>query len=238
MAEFVVIVVGVLVALALDSWVSDRSERRMEREYLARLLDDVVQNVEELRYIGVRSTDTRVHADSLLQPEFIRAAADARLTAAAIIAGNDRRPDLAQSTYRELLASGRISLVTSARVRRALGEYDRAVTESGGFWDQTPAVFTPWVTGRLPNRVVLAFLDACTTGGINEVLLDPPCQFDLGDWSASDLRAELTEEPTRRLLRRQVNRAGIASILAGGFMLDAALALQDALEGEVGAPGG
>jgi hypothetical protein len=40
-AEFLVIVVGVLVALGVDSWAGDRADRVLEREYLHRLLDDV-----------------------------------------------------------------------------------------------------------------------------------------------------------------------------------------------------
>jgi hypothetical protein len=41
LVEFTVIVVGVLVALAVDQWAEDRSERELERSYLARLIEDL-----------------------------------------------------------------------------------------------------------------------------------------------------------------------------------------------------
>ena len=39
--EFVVIVLGILAALAVDSWSKDREDRQLEREYLSRIKDDL-----------------------------------------------------------------------------------------------------------------------------------------------------------------------------------------------------
>jgi hypothetical protein len=47
----VVIVVGVLVALGVESWAQDRRDRAQETEYLARLLDDVRFDLEELALV-------------------------------------------------------------------------------------------------------------------------------------------------------------------------------------------
>ena len=41
LAEFALIVLGVFVALAANSWWDERSERRLERVYLTQLLADV-----------------------------------------------------------------------------------------------------------------------------------------------------------------------------------------------------
>lgn len=47
--EFVLIVSSVLVALAVDQYVETRKERSLERQYLSRLLDDVVATAESLQ---------------------------------------------------------------------------------------------------------------------------------------------------------------------------------------------
>ena len=47
-AEFVVIVVGVLVALSVDSWVADRQQARLEEAFLGQLHDDLTRAHEQI----------------------------------------------------------------------------------------------------------------------------------------------------------------------------------------------
>lgn len=46
--EFVLIIAGILAALAIDGWASERTERKSERAYLAALVADLHQFEEEL----------------------------------------------------------------------------------------------------------------------------------------------------------------------------------------------
>lgn len=48
LAEFSVIVLGVLVALGVDSWVERRADQAAEREALEGLRDDLILNIEDL----------------------------------------------------------------------------------------------------------------------------------------------------------------------------------------------
>ena len=50
-AEFVVIVIGVLVALGVDQWIDALDDRAREREYTVRLRGDLVADT--LRFAGV-----------------------------------------------------------------------------------------------------------------------------------------------------------------------------------------
>jgi hypothetical protein len=135
-AEFTVIVVGILVALLVDGWVTAAADRRLEREYLGRLEQEVGDHMEELRYISQVSAAASAYVDSLLLPSFVDSVDDSRLVTAVAWAGNGRRPDLARSTFEELVSSGRLRVIRSSAVRVALAEYDRILTESVGYWDQ------------------------------------------------------------------------------------------------------
>jgi hypothetical protein len=52
--EFLVIVVGVLVALAVDDWVQDRSDRKLEVHLLERLAEDLVADAADLAIAQVQ----------------------------------------------------------------------------------------------------------------------------------------------------------------------------------------
>jgi hypothetical protein len=68
-AEFLVIVVGVLVALGVDQWVQDRQDRALEAEYLERLLADVRYDLDELAFILERSATSVGHAMLVLDAD-------------------------------------------------------------------------------------------------------------------------------------------------------------------------
>jgi hypothetical protein len=227
--EFVVIVLGVLVALGVDSWVSSRDDRAQEREYLARLLDDVRYDLAEIDYVSDVTAAGLAYADSLLlhqpglsDPEW--------LAGAVLIAANARVPDLSRNTLREMINSGRIGLVRSTEVRRALADYDRTVTEQEGYWSITGESFSDWAAARVPYHVVAALDEAC-----GDMPDDPngrrvltACPFDLGGWSAEALRRDLATENARQLLTYYTNRHGrgltiLAQLSAAAHTLESVL---------------
>ena len=57
--EFLIIVTGVLVALAVDEWRQERAEMRELNQHLASLLDEVEQNMGTLEYIRVSLTQVK-----------------------------------------------------------------------------------------------------------------------------------------------------------------------------------
>ncbi len=238
LAEFTVIVVGILVALFVDSWVSSASDRRFEQEYLGRLQQEVRYHIEELAYISSVSEQATAYVDSLLHPGFVDTIDDTRLVTALMRAGNQRAPDLVRSTFQELVSSGRLRVIRSSEVRVALAEYDRVVAESLGFWDNVRPAFADWVTERIPPEVSGSWYEDCTTGGLNEVVNPEPCEMDLYGWPTGSVREEVAAEVTQRALRLHRRRVSGGAFIAGGVLLPAAEKLRQALEDEVSRLGG
>lgn len=135
--EFVVIVLGVLTALAADQWVSGRSDRTLEQEYVERLLDDVRADRRENSFIREVLADGDAASRQLLdliEAERVGDTKAVSLNRLVLTAARRRRPDYARATYRELVNSGRVGLVRAADVRAALAVYERTVLEYDGFW--------------------------------------------------------------------------------------------------------
>ncbi len=210
-AEFMVIVVGVLVALGVDSWASAQADRALEREYLLRLLDDVRYDHAELDFVRAVTVSGLIYADSLLlEPE----AWDEpdHLIGAILIAANARTPDLSRNTLRELVSSGRIALLRSAEVRIALAEYDRTVAEQEGYWTIVSYGLSDWADSNIPHRVQVAFDAACGDDpddpGWSHMRV--ACPFDLKGWSADALREGFETEEARLMLTLYTSRHGRA----------------------------
>lgn len=68
-AEFLVVVTGVLVALALGAWWQDRENRRLERSYLRQLAADLARN-EQLARSTAEASGRRILAGTRLQEAF------------------------------------------------------------------------------------------------------------------------------------------------------------------------
>ncbi|MDH3914682.1 MAG: hypothetical protein OEU49_00455 [Chromatiales bacterium] len=99
--EFLVIVTGVLVALAVDEWRQERAEIRELNQHLISLLDEVESNLESITYIRVSLTQVKIpgletviaHLESGETTvddadEFLKAFADSTLLAVSWFARN------------------------------------------------------------------------------------------------------------------------------------------------------
>lgn len=203
-AEFVVVVVGVLVALGVDSIVSWTHDRELEREYLERLLQDVDYDLGELAFVEMVAAAAEAYADSLMMPAVPDRWNDAHLAGAVALASNSRQADLSRGTFQELVTSGRIGLIRSQELRTELANYDRLFRELVGFWDRAVPDFQTWVRSRIPNRVTRAFSSTC--GKPDTFTISDPtrvCPFATDGWSAAGLRSELGTDEARRLLYLQ-----------------------------------
>ncbi len=160
-AEFLVITIGVLGALAADQWAQDREDRALESEYLDRLRTDARYDREEIEFVVAVSRSGLEAVDSLLDPTFSERASDDALLSAALLAAMARQVDLSRGTWEELVASGRIALLKEPEVRLALAEYARFVAETAGFWEYTDDDLWAWVVRRVPGEVLDAWGTVC-----------------------------------------------------------------------------
>ncbi|MDX1625287.1 MAG: hypothetical protein R3323_02130 [Wenzhouxiangellaceae bacterium] len=124
--EFVIVAAGILFALQVDQWSQDRSQRTLEREYLARLVEDL--EIERAHMAAtLRSNDNRIDAVRRLEafarnPEL--AAETPSVVPWAIETVSWRAfPNINAFVFRELQSTGRLTLIRSVGLRRALAEH-------------------------------------------------------------------------------------------------------------------
>lgn len=234
--EFLVIVVGVLVALAVDSWVGAAADRRLEREYLERLLVDVESDLVQYDFVADVSAAGTAYVDSLLSPGLITELEPDRLVGAVFVASRERHPNPVRPTFQELVSSGRIGVIRSRRVRTALVEYEEAITQTERFWDELSSPLGAWVRSRVPPPIERAWANACgevrpVADRIAQAMV--ACRFDLGDWDAAELRRDLQTSEARSHLTNHWWRHYYGRGIVGAVR-EAALDLRTALKTELG----
>ncbi|MEJ2127958.1 MAG: DUF6090 family protein [Woeseiaceae bacterium] len=162
--EFVVIVLGILAALAVDSWSEDRNNHALEQEYLARIKEDLEWDLLELdeamraSILQARSATTLLHEldDPLadLVPRFgvdrleaidftIPANEEFDVSLARLVwwVARDRTFVPRRGTYDELLATGRIIVIADSELRASvIGHYALMEDRVAGLaeWSQAP----------------------------------------------------------------------------------------------------
>lgn len=117
--ELALIVVGILIALGVDSWIDDRRDARTERQYLEQLTHDLDRDLvvleEAQRFEQAQVENAAVAYRALRQgvaPEQREA------VAAALGALTSRRTlRLGRATYTDLLSTGNLRLIRNAGLR-------------------------------------------------------------------------------------------------------------------------
>ena len=155
-AEFVVIVLGVLAALAVESWSEDREDRVLEELYLSRLQVDLRNDLEQIgrarwaSFAQARATTTLLFSldDPLASevPTFTESAESIDFTVPATKVISDttmgelvwmakrfRALVPSQSTYQEMLATGRFQVINDDLLRASVIEYYSLATDGGDF---------------------------------------------------------------------------------------------------------
>lgn len=117
--ELLLLVVGILVALAIDGWMEDRRDARTERLYLERLVRDFDQDREVLEEFV--EFEERQAADAVLAYRSLcegTEVADREAVARALDHLTTRRTiRLARATYSDMLATGNLRLMRDAGLR-------------------------------------------------------------------------------------------------------------------------
>lgn len=129
-AEFVVIVAGVLVALAADAAWDVRTERRQEEGYYRALARDLESDTTEyaiaLRMTG-RSLETARYVRSVILGDTVSAARP--LSQSLYYASWVNYPDWSSGTMEELYSAGTIRLIRDRPIKEALHSYRALVSE-------------------------------------------------------------------------------------------------------------
>lgn len=129
-AEFLVIVVGVLVALAVDEWRSDLNDARLRDELLVGVVADLTADSSHIAMVVpemVRNRELLLELDSLVLMQ------SAPTDTARLIAAIDAMailwvPQLTRTTFDHMVSSGALSLLDH-ELRRELQRHDAWTTQ-------------------------------------------------------------------------------------------------------------
>jgi hypothetical protein len=121
--EFFLVVLGVLAALMVDTWIEQRNDDKLRQEYLVRLTGDLEADRRSLEYRI--SFFTSVHAFGLQTLEKLRS--DGPVDQDAILATYYASENFEfwpiRNTYEDLQSTGNIRLLDDIELRLALASY-------------------------------------------------------------------------------------------------------------------
>jgi hypothetical protein len=135
--ELLIVTVGVLIALALDSWNDARLERRVEDEVLEWLISDLESDTAMFAWWSENVLEKLAALDQVftILGEPNSPVQDSLAFLNAIGTGSYfswSQPSVRRTTFDELVGSGKLGLIDDLRVRRRIIEYYYLVDDSRG----------------------------------------------------------------------------------------------------------
>ncbi len=238
--EFLVIALGVLAALFVDTWVEDRENEERAEIYRQRLITDIRRDIANLDavieyYSSVRDYGLVTLAD--LEGE--KPLDEFTLMYAAFNAAEEWAFVLEFSTYNDLQSTGGLALLDDVQLRIDLADYHRIGKSRENVWN-LPRDYRAAARGIIPNAVQAAIHESCNdqsdvgallraarlSGAQPSANIEPltgsaiaegTCGLDPADFNlekaARQLRSD-TEIP--RLLRYRISQLRVATVLFDG----------------------
>jgi hypothetical protein len=142
-AELVLIVAGVLIALAIDEWVNDARDRRTETLYLqllARDIDEIRQRLDEQLAFEQDKVDTSSRAYAALSLADPKQKQD-ELGRLLGTLGTRKTLSLTSATYKEMVDSGQLQLIDNPELRDTIIRYFTRMELIERIVDKNNAVF-------------------------------------------------------------------------------------------------
>lgn len=208
-AEFAVITLGVLVALGVESWRDDLAEREFEREFLEHIRSEFHLDSSRIATAIKARPIQQSHIDvALMVLDEGGTSTEADLLSVFMASRSVWSRQIGE-TFREVLGTGRLRLVTNANLRtRLIGFYS---------WLGVAIVTAPGLRDRMPYRDIVRgeifpglqrALRAC--GGEQARILSLPdtnmvaaCDYGAGEDEVVSILGRLRAKPeTLRALRR------------------------------------
>ena len=212
--EFVLVVLGVLVALMVDTWIDQRNDDNLRQEYLVSLTDDLKADQQSLEYhisfftsVYSLGLETR---DNLRSDEPVNQ--DALL--AAYYASENWNSVPVKTTYEDLQSTGNIRLLGDLDLRLALAAYH---TRANADAVSLPQKYREIVRGIIPMNIQAAIRKHCPTlddSGENPSGF-PPCMLpDLNESEVNDVFASIRAYPgIFEILTYHVSQVDVAVFL-------------------------
>jgi len=208
-AEFSVIVIGVLVALGVESWREDVADRALELEYLERLKNDFHDDAERITRAIDATTIQQSHIDAALKVLQDESANTEGNLLSVFLASRSIWSREIGATFQELFGTGQLRLVRNPDLRIQLVDFysylSIAIVAAPGLNDRIP--YRDIVRGEIPPRLQEA-IRGC--GGAQARILALPdtnmvtnCGFGSSEDEAKVILGRIRSNPeTVRALRR------------------------------------
>lgn len=217
-AEFVLVVAGVLVALAVDTALENRRDKTLRDEYIERIKSDVEDDWQALAYrldffAEVQKFSQQFHdwldADTPLDQDIVLAA----FYSAEVwpFVAND-------STYQDLLSTGNIRLLDDIDLRTSLADYHARATTARSGWTPTEH-YRQIIRGVIPSNIQDMMRESCPTltrlDGVPTGF--PPCDLGAVDYAPLEklFAALKTDQDFRRKLTYRHSELGVVIYLLG-----------------------
>ena len=124
--EIVLVVIGILIALSINSWNEEIKNKRSEIHYLNRIANDLENDISEFELTKetAKKRNERVLflLDALKDVELVQKSPDYFVTSI-VIAGYSHRPSISNHSFEELKSSGRLSLIQNEELRVSITKY-------------------------------------------------------------------------------------------------------------------
>lgn len=184
-AEFLLIVVGVLVALALEAAWQNRQDEALHLEYLSRIKEDITFDQQALAYRIEFFTDVIRFSDQVLDWTSSDAPVDEKLVLATFYAA-EKLPFIPNSsTYSDLQSTGNIRLITNIDLRTSLVRYQNRADTTESAWNPSDD-YRSIIRGIIPIDVQDRIRERCPTTDARDVVPTgfPTCSLGEINYSA------------------------------------------------------
>lgn len=195
-AEFFLIVIGVLAALAADTAFENRRDNEFKDEYLARIEADMRSDAEAIKYRITFFNDVQVFCGNVLDWLDSAAPVDQDTLLAAFYAA-EVWPFLPnRSTFEDLQSTGNIRLLDDIELRTSLSRYYNRADSSRTGWNPSEN-YRGVIRGVIPNDVQALIRQNCpTTDNMDEKPTGfPKCELPGVDYAeVTQLFARLKDD--------------------------------------------
>lgn len=211
--EVLIVIVGILVALQVSNWNSDRQERRLAREYESRLhqeLQSDLRNIALTQEFWQKVADYQAAASAHAETGAL-ADGSAWKTLLAYYQSSQLRPiELEDTTFVELRAAGELRLLSDGTLSKGLADYYRQTGSgmTGEILRHAPE-YRIRIRGLTPYKVQEYIWAKCwrQRAGADQELIDCPSPIPEADAAAivTALRADETLLRDLRFWRTQMH---------------------------------
>lgn len=164
-AEFVVIVLGVLGALAVDTWMDDHEAASRAVDYRVRLTRDIEHDIVNLQEVISYYRNIRAHGLATLDVlEGDTELDDMSLMFSAFNAAEEWGFTLETATFDDMRSTGGLGLIADVQLRLDIAEYYRQGENRRGVWD-LPRAYRERARGIIPDALQTAIHERCQLAG-------------------------------------------------------------------------